>query len=139
MVIISDKISPILTKQHIIDSLNRTNSYCLQGIVSSKQGFLKRSEEMEFVTTKQIPGLSAVVSVMEEILKWPSSVGILWSSLAHVLEILSEEILYILCSIHLYSMHHHCGSKLVSFFTVLLVLARHSWCLELHICGIYAC
>lgn len=74
-IVFIDKNSPILTKQHIMNSLDNTNSYCLQGI-SSQQKSLQPSDNLDIKTIWQIPGLSAVTSVLEEVLRWPTRVGI---------------------------------------------------------------
>lgn len=73
-IIIIDKNYPLLTKQHIMDSLNNTNSYCFQGIAYQQQTS-NSSEEIDILSTRQISGLDVVISVLEEVLRWPSKVG----------------------------------------------------------------
>lgn len=68
------KTNPILTNQHLVDSLENTNSYCLQGITSNQ---LKNSaNDSDEMTVEEIPGLQPVVTVLEEVLMWPSKVNI---------------------------------------------------------------
>ncbi|XP_055855534.1 uncharacterized protein LOC129918818 [Episyrphus balteatus] len=64
------KTNPILTNDHLAKSLESTNSYCLQGITSNN----KPTDTIMDVGMKveQIPGLEAVVTVLEEVLVWPT-------------------------------------------------------------------
>ncbi|XP_037933661.1 peroxisome biogenesis factor 1 [Teleopsis dalmanni] len=64
------KNNPILTNEHLTNSLKNTNSYCLQGIESHQK--LNDEEEQDEMTVEEIPGLETVVSVLEEVIMWPS-------------------------------------------------------------------
>ncbi|XP_016997574.2 peroxisomal ATPase PEX1 isoform X1 [Drosophila takahashii] len=65
-----NKAQPVLTNDQLIESLEHTNSYCLQGIQSNqKTGSDKEANEM---CVEEVPGLESVVGVLEEVLMWPS-------------------------------------------------------------------
>ncbi|KAH8364064.1 hypothetical protein KR084_002080 [Drosophila pseudotakahashii] len=65
-----NKAQPVLTNDQLIESLEHTNSYCLQGIQSNqKTGNDKEANEM---CVEEVPGLESVVGVLEEVLMWPS-------------------------------------------------------------------
>jgi len=67
------KNQPLLTNEQLIDSLEHTNSYCLQGIQSNqKTGSEPNANEMR---VEELPGLESVVTVLEEVLMWPSMVS----------------------------------------------------------------
>lgn len=67
------KTQPLLTNEQLIESLEHTNSYCLQGIQSNqKTGSDPNVQEMR---VEELPGLEPVVSVLEEVLMWPSMVS----------------------------------------------------------------
>lgn len=57
-----------------MNSLNNTNSYCFQGIAYQQQTS-NSTEEVEILSISEIPGLNTVISVLEEVLRWPSRVG----------------------------------------------------------------
>ncbi|EDX10414.1 peroxisome biogenesis protein 1 [Drosophila simulans] len=64
------KTQPLLTNDQLIESLEHTNSYCLQGIQSNqKTGSDAEANEMR---VEELPGLESVVGVLEEVLMWPS-------------------------------------------------------------------
>ncbi|XP_017128639.1 peroxisome biogenesis protein 1 isoform X1 [Drosophila elegans] len=64
------KAQPLLTNDQLIESLEHTNSYCLQGIQSNqKTGSDAEANEMR---VEEVPGLESVVGVLEEVLMWPS-------------------------------------------------------------------
>ncbi|XP_016935011.3 peroxisomal ATPase PEX1 [Drosophila suzukii] len=64
------KAQPLLTNDELIESLEHTNSYCLQGIQSNqKTGSDGEANEMR---VEELPGLESVVGVLEEVLMWPS-------------------------------------------------------------------
>ncbi|XP_037721381.1 peroxisome biogenesis protein 1 [Drosophila subpulchrella] len=64
------KAQPLLTNDQLIESLEHTNSYCLQGIQSNqKTGSDGEANEMR---VEELPGLESVVGVLEEVLMWPS-------------------------------------------------------------------
>ncbi|XP_052844452.1 uncharacterized protein LOC128257474 [Drosophila gunungcola] len=64
------KAQPLLTNDQLIESLEHTNSYCLQGIQSNqKAGSDADANEMR---VEEVPGLESVVGVLEEVLMWPS-------------------------------------------------------------------
>ncbi|EDW72705.2 uncharacterized protein Dwil_GK17038 [Drosophila willistoni] len=64
------KSHPLLTNDQLIESLEHTNSYCLQGIQSNqKTGSEQETNEMR---VEELPGLELVVGVLEEVLMWPS-------------------------------------------------------------------
>ncbi|XP_002134929.3 peroxisome biogenesis factor 1 isoform X1 [Drosophila pseudoobscura] len=64
------KTKPLLTNDQLIESLEHTNSYCLQGIQSNqKTGSDPEANEMR---VEELPGLESVVGVLEEVLMWPS-------------------------------------------------------------------
>lgn len=57
----------MLTDDIFNDSLQKTNSYCLQGIENNNVAI----EESE-IDVNEIAGMEAVVEVLEEVLMWPS-------------------------------------------------------------------
>ncbi|XP_016974447.1 peroxisome biogenesis protein 1 [Drosophila rhopaloa] len=64
------KAQPLLTNDQLIESLEHTNSYCLQGIQSNqKTGSDAEANELR---VEEVPGLESVVGVLEEVLMWPS-------------------------------------------------------------------
>ncbi|KAL9902268.1 LOW QUALITY PROTEIN: peroxisome biogenesis factor 1 [Glossina fuscipes] len=65
-----NKIHPILTNEQLMNSLESTNAYCLHGIVS--YNLAKNSLEGNEVSIEKTPALESVVSVLEEVLRWPS-------------------------------------------------------------------
>uniref|UniRef100_A0ABK9NBB1 Peroxisomal ATPase PEX1 n=1 Tax=Glossina morsitans morsitans TaxID=37546 RepID=A0ABK9NBB1_GLOMM len=65
-----NKIHPVLTNEQLMNSLESTNAYCLHGIVS--YNLAKNSLEGNEVSIEQTPALESVVSVLEEVLRWPS-------------------------------------------------------------------
>ena len=71
--LLKGKTHPILTNDHLAASLENTNSYCLQGIESHQNSGDKSQTEDE-LSVEEIPGLEPVVSVLEEVLMWPSRV-----------------------------------------------------------------
>ncbi|XP_017090085.2 peroxisomal ATPase PEX1 isoform X1 [Drosophila bipectinata] len=64
------KSQPLLTNEQLIESLEHTNSYCLQGI-QSNQKTTNDAEDSE-LRVEELPGLESVVGVLEEVLMWPS-------------------------------------------------------------------
>lgn len=66
------KSRPLLTNEQLIESLEHTNSYCLQGI-QSNQKTTNDAEDSE-MRVEELPGLESVVGVLEEVLMWPSRV-----------------------------------------------------------------
>lgn len=67
------KTQPLLTNDQLIESLEHTNSYCLQGIQSNQRtGNDADANEMR---VEELPGLESVVGVLEEVLMWPSRVS----------------------------------------------------------------
>ncbi|XP_067643574.1 peroxisomal ATPase PEX1 [Eurosta solidaginis] len=64
------KTHPILTNELLIESLANTNSYCLQGIENNQK--LNDDDNLEELSVDEVPGLEPVVSVLEEVLMWPS-------------------------------------------------------------------
>ncbi|KAM8707648.1 hypothetical protein ACLKA7_014734 [Drosophila subpalustris] len=72
------KTQPLLTNEQLIDSLEHTNSYCLQGIQSNqKTGSDPNANEMR---VEELPGLESVVTVLEEVLMWPSMYPTIFNS-----------------------------------------------------------
>ncbi|KAH8388945.1 hypothetical protein KR215_008244 [Drosophila sulfurigaster] len=72
------KAQPMLTNEQLIDSLEHTNSYCLQGIQSNqKTGAESAANEM---SVEELPGLESVVTVLEEVLMWPSMYPTIFNS-----------------------------------------------------------
>ncbi|XP_034480754.1 peroxisome biogenesis factor 1 [Drosophila innubila] len=72
------KTQPLLTNEQLIDSLEHTNSYCLQGIQSNqKTGSEPNANEMR---VEELPGLESVVTVLEEVLMWPSMYPTIFNS-----------------------------------------------------------
>ncbi|EDV96607.1 GH15109 [Drosophila grimshawi] len=70
------KTQPLLTNEQLIESLEHTNSYCLQGIQSNqKTGF-----EPNEMRVEELPGLEPVVTVLEEVLMWPSTYPTIFNS-----------------------------------------------------------
>ncbi|XP_053954563.1 peroxisomal ATPase PEX1 [Anastrepha ludens] len=65
-----NKTHPILTNELLIDSLASTNSYCLQGIENHQK--VNDDDNLEELSVEEVPGLEQVVSVLEEVLMWPS-------------------------------------------------------------------
>lgn len=63
----NDSNAPMLTDDIFNDSLQKTNSYCLQGIENNNVAI----EESE-IDVNEIAGMEAVVEVLEEVLMWPS-------------------------------------------------------------------
>ncbi|CAD7003842.1 unnamed protein product [Ceratitis capitata] len=64
------KTHPVLTNELLIDSLAKTNSYCLQGIENHQK--VNDDDNIEELSVEEVPGLETVVSVLEEVLMWPS-------------------------------------------------------------------
>ncbi|XP_018794130.1 PREDICTED: peroxisome biogenesis factor 1 [Bactrocera latifrons] len=64
------KTHPILTNELLNDSLANTNSYCLQGIENHQK--INDDDNLEELAVEEVPGLEPVVSVLEEVLMWPS-------------------------------------------------------------------
>ncbi|XP_017472688.1 PREDICTED: peroxisome biogenesis factor 1 [Rhagoletis zephyria] len=64
------KTHPILTNQLLIESLANTNSYCLHGIENHQK--FNQDDDLEELSVEEVPGLESVVSVLEEVLMWPS-------------------------------------------------------------------
>lgn len=69
------KNHPVLTNEHLKTSLTNTNSYCLQGIESHQSNSSSIGAD-DNLTVEDIPGLEPVVSVLEEVLMWPSRVSV---------------------------------------------------------------
>lgn len=65
----------MLTNEHLKNSLENTNSYCLQGIISHQSASGNTENDNDNLTVEEIPGLEPVVSVLEEVLMWPSRVS----------------------------------------------------------------
>nr|XP_016935011.1 peroxisome biogenesis protein 1 isoform X1 [Drosophila suzukii] len=64
------KAQPLLTNDELIESLEHTNSYCLQGIQSNQK--TGSDGEANEIRVEELPGLESVVGVLEEVLMWPS-------------------------------------------------------------------
>ncbi|XP_013116715.1 uncharacterized protein LOC106094086 isoform X2 [Stomoxys calcitrans] len=65
------KNHPILLNEHLKESLENTNSYCLQGIENHQLTDNDPNAD-GIMHGDNIPGLEPVVSVLEEVLMWPS-------------------------------------------------------------------
>lgn len=61
--------APIITNDVLTQALENTNSYCLKGINNNKQ-LNGNDDDSEF--NDNFAGLESVVSVLEEVLIWPS-------------------------------------------------------------------
>ncbi|XP_075164202.1 peroxisomal biogenesis factor 1 isoform X2 [Haematobia irritans] len=66
------KNHPILSNEHLKDSLENTNSYCMQGIENHNKFSKADLDNEDNMLADTIPGLETVVSVLEEVLMWPS-------------------------------------------------------------------
>ncbi|XP_030372495.1 peroxisome biogenesis factor 1 [Scaptodrosophila lebanonensis] len=66
-----NKTQPTLTNEELVQSLEHTNSYCLQGIESNQKTGVE-SEDSGELRVEELPGLEPVVAVLEEVLMWPS-------------------------------------------------------------------
>ncbi|XP_055372926.1 uncharacterized protein LOC129606574 [Condylostylus longicornis] len=64
----ANKVSPVMTRSFLEKSLENTNSYCLQGVQKHKS----TKDNDDSLKVHQIPGLQNVVTVLEEVLVWPS-------------------------------------------------------------------
>lgn len=68
---IPDSKTPTLTHNILMSSLKTTNDYCLRGIENHHSA--NGTEEVESIfSDKKFPGMESAVTVLEEVLKWPS-------------------------------------------------------------------
>lgn len=67
------KTRPVLSNEHLKKSLENTNSYCLRGI-ESHQTTDHTSDVGDSCDENNVHGLESVISVLEEVLMWPSRV-----------------------------------------------------------------
>ncbi|XP_017842964.2 peroxisome biogenesis factor 1 [Drosophila busckii] len=72
------KSQPVLTNEQLIESLEHTNSYCLQGIQSNQK--TRADTTANELRLDELPGLESVVTVLEEVLMWPSMYPSIFSS-----------------------------------------------------------
>lgn len=60
-----------LAPEHILSSLKATNEYCLHGI--ENHTLVDENQDMEAsLSSDGVPGLESVLSVLDEVLIWPS-------------------------------------------------------------------
>lgn len=67
-----DQMAPVLNNNLLAMSLENTNSYCLQGIENHNNQ--NSAEDDDVVEVSSLSGLESVVTVLEEVLMWPSKV-----------------------------------------------------------------